>query len=104
MPTKSDVLRTTCVSRSYPWQSQTAVFHFAQSVIKTVLAGSVLMAGLLFVLRAGESELGRGPDECVWAQHVHVVEPSFAVTWAPPIHAGCFWKRGIFGRWKFICP
>jgi len=34
----------------------------------------------------------------------HVVEPAFAVTWAPPIHAGCFWKRGVFGRWKFICP
>jgi hypothetical protein len=26
------------------------------------------------------------------------------VTWAPPTNPSCFWKQGMFGRWKYICP
>ena len=74
-------------------------------MIKTVLAGSVLVAGLLLVVQAVKAAWVCGPDECVWVQqHVHVVVPSFAVTWGPPIRSNCFWRRGIFGRWRFVCP
>ena len=84
--------------------SPATVPHTDPWMRESLLAGSVLVAGLMFALQLAKANWVCGPDECVWVQHVHVVEPSFAVNWAPPIHAGCFWKRGIFGRWKFICP
>jgi hypothetical protein len=30
--------------------------------------------------------------------------PAYAVTWAPPTKPSCYWKQGLFGRWKYICP
>ena len=26
------------------------------------------------------------------------------VTWGPPVRPNSYWKQGIFGRWKMICP
>jgi hypothetical protein len=43
-----------------------------------------------------------GPDRCVWVTY-DVDEPDFAEAWAPPIYPGCFWKQGVFGRWKLVC-
>jgi hypothetical protein len=33
-----------------------------------------------------------------------VDEPAYAVAWGPPVRPSCYWKQGIFGRWKMICP
>jgi len=44
-----------------------------------------------------------GPDQCVWVTY-DVDEPAFALAWGPPIYPTCYWKQGIFGRWKMICP
>ena len=41
---------------------------------------------------------------CVWVHHHIAGVPAFAAGWGVPIHPNCFWKHGIFGRWKFICP
>jgi len=30
--------------------------------------------------------------------------PAYAVAWGPPVRPSCYWKQGIFGRWKMICP
>jgi hypothetical protein len=74
-------------------------------MIRAIMAGSVLAVGLLFAIQPAKATWVCGPDECVWVhEHVTEVVPSFAFTWAPPIRPNCYWKRGIFGRWKFICP
>jgi len=73
-------------------------------MIKTVLMVLVLTTGLLLLLQPAKANWVCGPDECMWVPHVHVVVPSFAVTWAPPPRPSCFWRRGIFGRWRFVCP
>jgi hypothetical protein len=74
-------------------------------MIRAIMAGSVLAVGLLFAVQPAKATWVCGPDECVWVhEHVTEVVPSFAITWAPPIRPNCYWKRGIFGRWKFICP
>lgn len=69
------------------------------------IAAVSVLVGLLFAPQPAKANWVCGPDECVWVQqHVHVVVPSFAVTWGPPVRPNCFWRRGIFGRWRFICP
>jgi hypothetical protein len=47
-----------------------------------------------------------GPVQCVWdpTPDAGYVVPGYAAGWAAPVYPGCFWKRGIFGRWKMICP
>jgi len=93
-------------------------------VIRTILAGSVLAAALLFAGQpakatpvpalasgTGQSSLLEkatwvcGPDECTWVNHhVDVVIPPFAAAWTAPIRRNCFWRRGFLGRWRQICP
>jgi len=96
-------------------------------VIRTILAGSVLAAGLFFAGQPAEaagvpapvlapsavqSSLVEkvvwvcGPVQCVWdpTPDVGYVMPGYAAAWAAPVYPGCFWKRGFLGRWKMICP
>lgn len=77
-------------------------------MIKTILASSVLAAGLLL---AGSSQPVQaawvcGPVQCVWVVNPAptVVLPPYAAGWAAPLYPGCVWRRGFFGRWRMICP
>jgi len=72
-------------------------------VIRTIFAGSVLAALLLFTSQPVKAEWLCGPDRCVWVTY-DVDEPVFALAWGPPIYPTCYWKQGILGRWKMICP
>jgi hypothetical protein len=72
-------------------------------VIKAIFAGSVLAAALLFTGQPAKAEWLCGPDRCVWVTY-DVDEPAFALAWGPPIYPSCFWKQGILGRWKMVCP
>jgi hypothetical protein len=69
---------------------------------KAIVASSVLAAVLLLSVPAKADWLC-GPDRCVWVNY-DVVEPLYASTWGAPTRPSCFWKQGIFGRWKMICP
>ena len=72
-------------------------------MIRAILAGSVLAAALLFTGQPAKAEWLCGPDQCVWVTY-DVDEPAFALAWGPPIYPTCYWKQGILGRWKMICP
>ena len=72
-------------------------------MIRAILAGSVLAAALLFTGQPAKAEWLCGPDQCVWVTY-DVDEPPFALAWGPPIYPTCYWKQGILGRWKMICP
>jgi hypothetical protein len=72
-------------------------------LIRAILAGSVLAAALLFTGQPAKAEWLCGPDQCVWVTY-DVDEPVFALAWGPPIYPTCYWKQGILGRWKMICP
>jgi len=41
--------------------------------------------------------LGSDPD-------VGYVVPGYATAWTAPVYPGCFWKRGLLGRWRMVCP
>ena len=77
-------------------------------MIKTILASSFLAAGLLL---AGSGQPANavwvcGPVQCVWdptPDAVYIV-PGYAAAWAAPVYPGCFWKRGLLGRWRMVCP
>ena len=71
-------------------------------MIKAIMTGSVLASALLLAAPAKADWLC-GPDRCVWVEY-DVVEPLYALSWAPPVMPSCFWKQGILGRWKMICP
>jgi hypothetical protein len=96
-------------------------------VIRTMLAGLVLAAGLLLAglgqgTAAGISAPALapaatgsavqkvvwvcGPAQCVWdpTPDAGYVMPGYAAAWGAPVYPGCFWKRGFLGRWKMICP
>lgn len=72
-------------------------------MIRTILAGSVLGAALLFTGQPVKAEWLCGTDQCVWVNY-DVDEPPYTAAWGPPIMPSCYWKRGVFGRWKMICP
>ena len=72
-------------------------------MIRAILAGSVLAAALLFTGQPAKAEWLCGPDQCVWVTY-DVDDPVFALAWGPPIYPTCYWKQGILGRWKMICP
>ena len=72
-------------------------------MIRTILAGSVLAAALLFAGQPAKAEWLCGADRCVWVTY-DVAEPAYATAWGPPILPSCYWKQGIFGRWKMIWP
>ena len=91
---------------------------------RTLLVGSVLAAGLFFAgqpaqavtplpaLNAmGASAVEKvvwvcGPVQCVWdpTPHAGYLAPSYAATWQAPLYPGCYWKRGLLGRWRMVCP
>src|SRR5262249_9466176 len=78
------------------------------SVFKTIVASSVLAAGLLV---SGANQPANavwvcGPVQGVWdpTPAVGYVVPSYAAGWAAPLYPGCVWKRGLLGRWRMICP
>jgi hypothetical protein len=74
------------------------------SVIRTILAGSLLMAAaLLFTGQPAKAEWLCSANQCVWVNY-DVSEPDYAVAWGPPVRPSCFWKQGFLGRWKMICP
>ncbi len=73
------------------------------SVIRTIMAGSVLAAVLIFTGQPAKAEWLCGADRCVWVNY-DVDEPLYALSWGPPVRPACYWKQGIFGRWKMICP
>ena len=72
-------------------------------MIRTLLAGSALAAVLLFIGTPAKAEWLCGEERCVWVSW-DVDEPAFAEAWGPPIRPNCFWKQGVFGRWKMVCP
>jgi hypothetical protein len=72
-------------------------------MIRTILAGSALAAALLFLGSPAKAEWLCGEERCVWVNW-DVDEPDFAEAWGPPVRPNCFWKQGIFGRWKMVCP
>ncbi len=70
---------------------------------RAILAGLVAASGFLFAGQPAKADWLCGADQCVWVTY-SVVEPAYAVMWAPPVQPACFWKQGMFGRWKQICP
>jgi hypothetical protein len=96
------------------------------SVIRTILASSVVAAGLLLAGHNQPAEAGvpvpaLAPDaaqsspvqqaawvcgayQCVWVQTYSGAVAPYAATWGPPVYPGCVWRRGFLGRWRMICP
>ena len=72
-------------------------------MIRAIFAGCVVVAALLATHQPAKAEWLCGADTCVWVTY-DVVEPAYALSWGPPVRPSCFWKQGIFGRWKMICP
>ena len=73
-------------------------------MIKTILAGLFVAAAVLVVGQPVKADWLCGPDQCVWVTYNVVSVPAYAVTWGPPARPSCYWKQGVFGRWKYICP
>jgi hypothetical protein len=96
-------------------------------VIRKILASSVLGAVLLLAGASGPAQTAPlpalspsatkasptqkvvwvcGPAQCLWdpTPDVGYVAPDYATAWVAPLYPSCYWKRGIFGRWKMICP
>ncbi len=72
-------------------------------MIRVIFTGLVFAAALLFAGHPAKAEWLCGADQCVWVTY-DVDEPVYALSWGPPVRPSCFWKQGIFGRWKMICP
>jgi hypothetical protein len=73
-------------------------------VIKATLPVAAIAATLLFMGQPAKADWLCGPDQCVWVTYNVVSVPAYAVTWGPPAQPSCYWKQGVFGRWKYICP
>ena len=93
-------------------------------MFRTLLVGSVLAAGLFFAGQSaqavtplpalnatGASQVQNvvwvcGPVQCVWdpTPDVGYVVPGYATAWAAPVYPGCYWRRGLLGRWRMVCP
>ena len=72
-------------------------------MIRVILTTLILTIALLFAGQSAKAEWLCGTDQCVWVTY-DVDEPVYALSWGPPLRPSCFWKQGIFGRWKMICP
>ena len=72
-------------------------------LFRTAVAGAALAAVSVFAVAPAKAEWLCGGDICRWVSY-DVDEPDFAEAWPAPPRASCFWRQGIFGRWKFICP
>ena len=70
---------------------------------KTIFVGLVLVTAFLFTGQSAKAEWLCSANQCVWVTY-DVDEPAYALAWGPPVRPPCFWKQGIFGRWKMICP
>ena len=70
---------------------------------KIILTGSLVLAAFLFTGQSAKAEWLCSANQCVWVNY-DVDEPAYALTWGPPVRPSCYWKQGIFGRWKMICP
>lgn len=72
-------------------------------MIRTVLAGFLVAAGFLFMSQTAKADWLCSANTCTWVTY-DVVEPAYAAIWGPPVQPSCYWKQGVFGRWKLICP
>jgi hypothetical protein len=72
-------------------------------VRKIFLTGLLVAAAILFTGQSAKAEWLCSSNQCVWVNY-DVDEPAYAVAWGPPVRPSCYWKQGIFGRWKMICP
>ena len=70
---------------------------------RALLGGAVVAAVLLFAGQQAKAEWLCGENRCVWVAY-DVDEPAYALAWGPPVRPSCFWKQGVFGRWKLLCP
>jgi len=60
-------------------------------VIKTIFAGMLGAAALVFVGQPAKADWLCGPDQCVWVTYNVVSVPAYAVTWGPPAQPSCYW-------------
>jgi len=58
-------------------------------VIKTIFAGMLGAAALVFVGQPAKADWLCGPDQCVWVTYNVVSVPAYAVTWGPPAQPSC---------------
>jgi hypothetical protein len=72
-------------------------------VSKIVLAALAVATALLFTGQSAKAEWLCSPNRCVWVTY-DVDEPAFAVAWGPPVRPSCYWRQGLLGRWKMVCP
>jgi len=72
-------------------------------VTKIFLTGLVVVIAFLFSGQSAKAEWLCSEHRCVWVAY-DVDEPAYALTWGPPVRPSCYWKQGVFGRWKMICP
>ncbi len=72
-------------------------------MIKVIFASLLLATALILAHQPAKAEWLCGVDRCVWVSY-DVDEPAFALLWGPPMRPSCFWRRGILGRWRMICP
>jgi hypothetical protein len=72
-------------------------------VSKLILTGLLVAAAFLFTGQSAKAEWLCSEHRCVWVNY-DVNEPAYALTWGPPVRPSCYWKQGVFGRWKMICP
>jgi hypothetical protein len=72
-------------------------------VTKIILTGLLVVTAFLFTGQSAKAEWLCSANQCVWVNY-DVDEPAYALAWGPPVRPACYWKQGIFGRWKMICP
>lgn len=73
-------------------------------MIRTILASFALATAILLAGQPAKAAWLCGPELCTWVNHPVDAVPAFAAAWPAPIQPNCFWKRGFFGRWKYVCP
>lgn len=77
-------------------------------MLRTILAGSVVAAVAFAAAGPASAAWVCGPELCTWVNHpvttVVTPPPPEAAAWPAPALPNCFWKKGFFGRWKYICP
>jgi hypothetical protein len=72
-------------------------------VIRVIFASLLVAFALVLANQPAKAEWLCGVERCVWVSY-DVDEPAYALAWGPPVYPSCFWRRGVFGRWKMICP
>jgi hypothetical protein len=72
-------------------------------LLRTSLAAAVVASSFAVLSAPARADWLCAGDTCRWVGY-DVIEPAFADAWPAPPRASCFWRQGIFGRWKFVCP